>query len=394
MEAVMKDREEMQAEAEPQATRAQKRLTNFLAMIAVTVLLLGFLELASFVAMRVLRASVFEETPAARMLAAYKGEKWAPALGREEKEARQFYNYQPYTVWRSRPYRGEAFNLDENGMRRTYFSHCDANQFTIWMFGGSTMRGNGSPDWGTIPSQLAQLYEKNGQPACVRNFGEGAWVSTQEVTQLMLALKREARKPNLVIFYDGANDTFVPYQSGKANVHMNFDTIKNQFESQRDLRQGSFGYLLHTNLVQLVFSLAMRAQQHVSDRAVPSADLEGLAQAAADNYFGNLDVVKGLAAQYGFEYDFFWQPNLLASHKPVAGSEKDIQHSPKLIHLEQWVPRVYSLVGQQQRDHFYNLSDAFDQTNDQVYLDWCHIVMSGNRVIAERMFQVVRHNNS
>ena len=392
MGVVINEREEMQRESDSQPS--QKRITGFFAMIAFTAILLAVLELLSFLAMRVLRASVFEETPGARMLAAYKGQSWAEALAREEKESRKIYDYKPYTIWRSRPHQGQAVNIDENGMRKTYFSHCDTNEFTIWMFGGSTMRGNGSPDWGTIPSQLAELYEKNGQPACVRNFGEGAWVSTQEVTQLMLALKSESRKPNLVIFYDGANDAFVPYQSGKANVHMNFDTIRNQFESQRDLRQGSFGYLLHTNLVQLVFSLAMRAQEHVGDRAIPASDLDGLARATVNNYFGNLDVVHGLAQQYGFDYEFFWQPNLFTSRKELFGPEKEIQHSPKLVHLEQWVPRVYEMVGQEKRDHFYNISDALDGVHQQAYLDWCHVVMSANHVIALRMFDAVHHGNS
>lgn len=376
------------------AEPGQKRITGFFAMIAFTAILLGILELLSFVAMRLLRASVFEETPGARMLAAYKGQSWAEALAREEKESRKIYDYKPYTIWRSHPHQGQAVNIDENGMRKTYFSHCDANEFTIWMFGGSTMRGNGSPDWGTIPSQLAELYEKNGQPACVRNFGEGAWVSTQEVTQLMLALKSDARKPNLVIFYDGANDTFVPYQSGKADVHMNFDTIKNQFESQRDLRQGSFGYLFRTNLVQLLFSLAMRTHQHVGDRPIPASDLHGLAQATVRNYFSNFEVVNGLAREYGFDYAFFWQPNLFASHKELFGPEKDIRHSAKLAHLEQWVPRVYELVDEQKRDHFYDISNALDGIHEQSYLDWCHIVMSANRVVAQRMFDVLHRSSS
>ena len=392
MGVVINEREEMQRESGSQS--GQKRITGFFAMVAFTVILLAILELLSFVAMRVLRASVFEETPGARMLAAYKGQSWAGALAREEKESRKVYDYKPYTIWRSHPYQGQAVNIDENGMRKTYFSHCDANEYTIWMFGGSTMRGNGSPDWGTIPSQLAELYEKNGQPACVRNFGEGAWVSTQEVTQLMLALKSENRKPNLVIFYDGANDTFVPYQSGKANVHMNFDTIKNQFESQRDLREGSFGYLFRTNLVQLLFSLVMRSHEHAGDRPIPASDLDGLAQATVRNYFSNLEIVNGLAREYSFDYAFFWQPNLFASHKELLGPEKDIQHSPKQAHLEQWVPRVYELIRGQKRDHFYDISNVLDGIHEQCYLDWCHIVMSANRVVAQRMFDVLHRSSS
>lgn len=389
MQAVREDREEMPT-VESGTSAVPRSVTNFFAVIAVTVILLVVLELVSFLALRALRSSVFEETPGKRILAAYQGQTWAPALAREEKAARQIYDYKPYIVWRSHPFHGETLNIDENGMRLTAHSHCDANQPTIWLFGGSTMRGNGSPDWGTIPSQLAELIEKSGQRACVRNFGEGAWVSTQEVTQLMLALKSESRKPNFVIFYDGANDMYVPYQSGKADVHMNFDTIKNQFAGQRALRDGGFSYLLQTNTVQLVFSLVAKGAQHEGDRPVPNPDLTGLAKASVNNYFANMDVVQGLAKQYGFDYAFFWQPVIYTSHKTLAGDEPQIKGSKKLAHLAAWVPQMYEDVSGQQRPHFYDLTNTFDRTNQTLFLDWCHITMGGNGLIAQKMFEVVR----
>ena len=379
---------------ESQPSAAQRSLNNFFAMVAMTGLLLLLLELVSFLAMRGLRASVFEETPGKREQAAYKGQSWAPALAREEKASRQVYDYKPYTIWRSHPYHGEAVNIDENGLRRTSNSHCQANEFTLWMFGGSTMRGNGSPDWGTIPSELAALFEKAGQPACVLNFGEGAWVSTQEVTQLMLALKSESRKPNFVIFYDGANDTYVPYQSGKADVHMNFNTIRNQFEGQRALRDGSFGYLLQTNTMRLILSLTARALRRAGDRPVPNSDLEGLAKATANNYFANMDVVKGMAQQYGFDYAFFWQPVLFTTRKPLLGDEQQIKQSKAQANLASWTPRVYDLVRSQPRPHFYDLTNTFDQADQMLFLDWCHIAMPGNELIARRMFEVLRPNGS
>ncbi len=393
MPVVSDDRKEMPT-AESGSAKTPSSVTNFFAVIAVTVFLLIVLELLSFVGLRALRSSVFEETPGKRILAAYQGQSWAPALAREEKASRQVYDYKPYIVWRSHPFHGQTLNIDENGMRQTDHSHCDANQFTIWMFGGSTMRGNGSPDWGTIPSQLAALFEKSGQPACVRNFGEGAWVSTQEVTQLMLALKSEARKPNMVIFYDGANDTYVPYQSGEADVHMNYDTIKNQFAGQRALRDGGFGYLLQTNTVQLMFSLVAKSAAHKGDRPVPNSNLEGLAKASVDNYFANMDTVQGLAHQYGFDYAFFWQPVIYTSHKALVGDETQIKESKKLANLATWTPMVYELVHRQQRPHFYDLTNTFDQSNRTLFLDWCHITMTGNELIAHKMFEAIRPGGS
>jgi hypothetical protein len=393
MPVVSDDREEMPA-VQSGMTRAQRSLTNFFAGIAITAFLLALVELVSFVGIRILSTSVFEETPGKRELAAYKGSDWAPALAREEKASREVYDYKPYTVWRSHPFQGQTVNIGADGLRLTAHSHCDGNEFTIWMFGGSTMRGNGSPDWGTIPSQLAGIFEKTGKTACVKNFGEGAWVSTQEVTQLMLALKSESHKPNLVIFYDGANDMYVPYQSGQADVHMNFDTIKNQFAAQRSLREGGFRYLLQTNTAQFLFALAGKSAAHKGDRPVPNHDLDGLAKESVNNYFANMDTVQGLAHQYGFEYAFFWQPVAYTSHKTSFGDEQQIRDSKKLANLATWVPRMYGLVRPQQRAHFYDLTSTFDQTNESLFLDWCHITMTGNELIARKMFEAIRPSGS
>ena len=392
MQVVSDDREEVSSDS--RGSRVERSLTNLFAGIALTVVLLAVVELASFVGLRILRASVFEETPGKRELAAYRGESWAPALAREEKALRDGYDYRPYTVWRSRPFHGQAVNIETDGLRRTYHSHCTGNEFTIWMFGGSTMRGNGSPDWGTIPSQLAEMFEQAGQAACVRNFGEGAWVSTQEVTELMLALKSETRKPNLVIFYDGANDTYVPYQSGKADVHMNFETIRNQFEGQRSVRSGGFDYLLKSNTVEFIFSLAAKSAQHEGDRPVPNSDLEGLAKDTVNNYFANMDAVEGLGRQYGFNYAFFWQPVVYTSHKTLSGEEQQIRQSKKLRHLASWVPQVYEDVHGHERPHFYDLTDTFDRASGNVFLDWCHVTMTGNQLIARRMFEAFRPDGS
>ena len=113
MQAVSDDRT-----VDSQGSRVQRSLNSFFAMLAITGILLLLLELISFVAMRMLRASVFEETPGKRELAAYKGQSWAPALAREEKASRQVYDYKPYTIWRSHPFHGETVNIDEVRLRR------------------------------------------------------------------------------------------------------------------------------------------------------------------------------------------------------------------------------------------------------------------------------------
>ena len=182
------------------------RATLFLAKVglffASVVILFSAVEIGAFF---VRRAVSFAPRPETRDMSAssvYQGRPWAEQFWREENIAFNREKYWPFVVWMA-PFTGSTIVINGDGVRRTFHSHCgDPTAYTIWMFGGSTMLGQGVPDWFTIPSLVAELYEKAGRPACVVNEGELGWANTQEVIELMLKLKRAKRKPNLVIFYD------------------------------------------------------------------------------------------------------------------------------------------------------------------------------------------------
>jgi hypothetical protein len=105
-----------------------------------------------------------------------------------------------------------------------------------------------------------------------------------------------------------------------------------------------------------------------------------------------MDVVEGLGRQYGFTYPFFWQPMVYTSHKTLSGEEQQLRQSKKLHNLASWFPQVYEYVRGHERPHFYDLTDSFDSGN--VFLDWCHVTMTGNQLIARRMFEAVRPEGS
>jgi hypothetical protein len=73
----------------------------------------------------------------------------------------------------------------------------------VWVFGGSTVYGIGTPDWATIPSYLSR--EVNTDPtACIEvtNLGAEGYVTNQEEIFLIQQLKA-GRKPDIAILYDG-----------------------------------------------------------------------------------------------------------------------------------------------------------------------------------------------
>ena len=124
--------------------------------------------------------------------------------------------WEPYIYWRRKPYEGKYININSDGIRLTTPSQTSPDQagrsLRVFMFGGSTMWGTSARDACTIPSFLSKALKGRGKRIEIINFGETGYVSTQEVITLLLQL-RKGNVPDIVIFYDGENDTYSAYQN-------------------------------------------------------------------------------------------------------------------------------------------------------------------------------------
>jgi hypothetical protein len=351
---------------------------------------LVFIELVSTV---VLQLGFFSHSTAPDYLKAdvYKGKPWAAKYWQEHGEAGKF-AYQAYVGWRQLPYSGETIKIAADNRRETVNSDCSGKAFTIWMFGGSTMFGTGAPDWGTIPSYLAETLTKAGAPVCVRNLGQTGWRNTQEVMELILELKRSPRPPDLVIFYDGYNEGFAFDQSGLLDVHMNYQQMRDLIEkpSQRRFFGNLLAFLSTTHTFRLI-TQSRHASSFLDD--LNSSSRLGTDEEAKEDlrisYLRNLDVVAALSKQYGFQYAFFCQPTIYSGQKHLSAEEGGYlrRYSSRI----EGDPREYramaEVLKQGAPDNFVDISDAFDETQDTVYTDFVHVGPEGNKIVATRMFE-------
>ncbi len=310
----------------------------------------------------------------------YKGQPWADRYWQEFRSAARF-DYRAYVGWGMVPYHGETIATDRQGFRRTFNSGCDPETYTVWMFGGSVLWGTGSPDWLTIPSQLAGEYSNSGRKVCVRNFGVSAWVSTQEVIELALELKRAPRRPDLVVFCDGVNDVFSLYQSGEIDVHHNYDRLRELFEQGGSLRR----------VLEERLSLVFRIPGSEPGRLRIITDEEAKLQLDT-SYLKNMRIVKALAKEYGFDYAFFWQPVILAGHKELSGEEEAIRKAclQQFPGMDLLFLKMYALVNAEPRPRFFDVSGSLDREKGTIYIDFTHLAPEGNHLIAARMFQILQ----
>lgn len=326
------------------------------------------------------------DTPTAASLDYYQAQEWGETYWREYRalERAGARRYEPFSIWRFREYSSETVNVDADGLRRIPGADCDDDFLTVLVFGGSTTWGTASPDWGTIPAYLVTEWRaRRRSPVCVVSFAQGGHVSTQELIELVRALEAGVR-PDLVIFYDGINDTVAAAESGRAGVHQALRQIRDRFEHN----ESPLGRLVkESNLGELVDRL--RRRLYGKPRYPDDFDVERLGSAVVEHYLAHAEVVRALGRSYGFEAALFWQPVLSVGDVTRSPRERRMRETmdPSLRRL---YDKTWSAMQEAAPHHpgvFY-IADVLDRTEDEVYTDRHHVTPLANRVIAGRIAEL------
>ncbi len=316
--------------------------------------------------------------------------------------------YQPYTMWRRRPYRGTYTTIDVEGIRRTTGNSPSDDSIQVWMFGGSAVWGVGAPDHETIPSRLASLLNREfGIDATVRNLGERGFVSTQEVIYLMRELQSGGR-PDIVIFYDGVNDAAaVSLWPEFPGAHVSFDTVRDRFEM--DMDGGSFGSFIRSTGLYAASRIVLdrlEADPFEMDGIIiysaadtgSTPNYRWLAERGIDVWLFNARVVGSMAKTYGFMPLVLFQPGLWSSGKPLDPSEESLLASEMefagLMTLMTVRSEMHSVLEERSSEGdapewVVNMNDIFSETREPVYIDYVHVSERGNRIAARRIAEEV-----
>lgn len=306
--------------------------------------------------------------------------------------------YHQYVLWRRSPYDGKVLSIDQDGVRRTPYTRCDGKTFTIWTFGDSVMWGSGAPDEETISANLARDYEQAGGAVCIVNYAEKGWANTQEMIGLIEQLKHAARKPDVALFYDGGTEAFAAYQSGRADVHSNFNSFKTFLDNWGVSQKPGFSYLQQTNTYRFLERIAVRAPFHNQKNEIARAtrDTETLSASVVENYVQNMDLIELLAKQYGFRAIFAWYPNLAVGHKQLTPYEQQVlaMEYQKFPELGAMYRAVYQRGREIRRPDFYYLGDLLDDQSSSLYVGISHLKPEGNKIVADRLFGILQPKTS
>jgi lysophospholipase L1-like esterase len=307
----------------------------------------------------------------------------------------------PLRGWTFPDYSGRMVHL-KNGVRRSYEPSAGAgtDPIDVFFFGGSTMFGAYQRDEHTIPSQFARLAEANGRAVRVVNYGAIGYGIWQEL-QLLEELLTRGDVPDLVIFYDGANEQFIQARVGPiatpTHLHANIVQLGNLGAGERRSLLGDvYDWWADRSAAHRLFDQVKSLVTNEKDK--PAVNPLQLALWAPDQsaargvergrdavaiYQQALELVQHLAATYGFRAEFFWQPLLYT--KPVVEGEQDA------LTVFGATPEAWYAETAEARRHLkppvIDLSDVLDDVDEPLFVDFDHTNERGAALITSAIYK-------
>lgn len=371
--------------------------------IGITLLLFALLSVAGGAIVKAVRNARERRMPHETQAYPVADASWVPAYFKAMNNVRM--RWYPYVYWKTAPMRSPYLNIDQHSNRINWNApHGPGKRLLrVFAFGGSTTWGAGARDDYTIPSLLAKDLAGNPDyDVEVRNYGQMGWVTSQELIYLYELLRRGER-PDLVIFYDGINDTFLGYQQGIAGLTQNefiraeeFGILASSSGRKKLYRTALRTFLMNTGLADLI-KLLTGKDEATYERTetvpmpmlaylAPPSDFEGtqaVEQDIANIYLFNTQMVRTLGERFGFRALFYWQPVIYSKHPLTPYEQAFVGARSRQDFFDGTYHRVAAAA------HSEGVNDISGILNNEgpktYFVDPWHITEEGNAIVAHRM---------
>jgi lysophospholipase L1-like esterase len=336
----------------------------------------------------------------------YSGQPWTAQYFKSLSKVRE--RWYPYSYWKATPMTSPYLNIDADGNRRTWNKPHRADEkarplLRVFMMGGSTLWGTGVRDDHTLASLLAKHFSTN--PAYdveFTNLGQIGYVSTQELLLLYQMLRR-GQRPDLVIFYDGVNDTYTAYQNGLAGLTQSeffraqeFSILSASWGRKRLYHTALRTALMSTGLADLIKLLAGKDNPNMLpheikpmatfDYLAPPQDYEGSAaveQDVAQMYVFNVQMERMLGDRFKYRSLYYWQPTLFSKDELVPFERSLLPGDP--MRAEFFKGAYQKVAAISAANGIIDISGVLNHRHQLDFIDPYHLTESANQIIADRM---------
>ncbi len=296
--------------------------------------------------------------------------------------------YDPYTLFlQAHGIRGTAYNAS---------SPDRAKNVVIWCLGGSTMRGHTLDDAKTIPSQMVKRLnaDSSGLRFSAVNFGMNSFNSLLETKYLQKLLIERTDRPDIIIFYDGANDATYFAEHQNVYGHYGYRKTRAIIESYY---WSPFGLLKPLNAA-LYSSFTYELYSKVREALIPATHNAGLLRDLVNETDKRYEYVNKVASCFGAKFILFWQPMVWTEKCNVPQDVKDKEkgffvNSQRLATLRQnfGVPYLALFERLKTRPYLVDFRNVLcGRTGAAYQADGVHLTDYGREIVGERMAQAVR----
>jgi hypothetical protein len=299
-------------------------------------------------------------------------------------------HYDPYILFQTDGYpRPTHHNPDPAGPEKGKLK-------ILWLFGGSTMAGATDYDDRTIPSYLAASL--NGRdprlPAYLTNYGEPSFNSLMETKYLQKVLIENPVPPDIIIFYDGANDcTYFAQTRTPEGGHLGYSKVEGLIESYQ---RSFFGLLKPLNAAiyaSFTREFYEKLRQGVLPIAADSPELERFVEEAEKRY----DYVSDTAAKRGARFLLFWQPTWWNETGQVAPEVKKQEEDYIMVGQHLALRHNFTVINNalvsrlKNKPYFVDFQNILCPRTEPAYQkDGIHLEDRGREMVAQGMSRVLK----
>ncbi len=301
--------------------------------------------------------------------------------------------YRPFIGWRRLPYNSTTTTVNEAGDRVTPDAFPEVvKNYSVHFFGGSTMWGTGVDDAHTIPALFARLSKDSE----VHNHGEKAFTSRQELA-LLIDLYEKGENPDVVVFYDGVNDSYHQCIKGVKDIpaHARVDFLKKAAANGRTISYGKVAKALFIDhLLDLTTEInktqTLRKWQGECFTFDCPCDTVKVDEIAA-SLLHTWELAHDLVTAHGGVFTAVLQPVVFEGNPKTSHLGKDLDKPFGIApSFEKTYDRYRQVLETAGHDWIYDFTDVFDK-DEFIYIDFCHVSESGNQLVAERLWKTIQN---
>jgi hypothetical protein len=263
----------------------------------------------------------------------------------------------------------------------------------IWLFGGSTMNGADVADGQTIPSFLARdLNQVDPRlPAYLINFGEPSFNSLMEAKYLEKAMIEQPALPDLVIFYDGANDCTYFAQNRTPYAHLGYRRLKGLIESYHHSYFGFLKPFYAAAYASFTNELYDKIRQGVIPLKADDPQLLKFVDSVEKRY----DYINKVTQGFGAKFLLFWQPFWWVETAKVstAVNQKEDVSLPKHMAVRHNFEIIDRALADRLKDkpYFIDYRNVLCARTQPAYQDdGIHLLGIGNEMVAGQMARYLK----